>query len=243
VLDRLSSVNPKATVILSGRFDGPADKHRELALGAIKVITEWSLLESALLSLFVKMLGANPAPGAAMYAALTGSTAQNSALLALAKLSFSHDNYELFHAVLEMQKSTAKKTNKLVHWVWHYSAELPDAALLCDPKDILQHKVELKSWMDNGSNGSAPILPNKNIVVVRIKDLHEIFDEVRHLILLFMCLEMVLNGMDSPISTPLRTLLSEPTIQKELSRRRQHQRTAQEVQRQSPSQDRSENED
>jgi len=243
VLDRLSSVNPKASVIFSGRFDGPADTHRDLALGAIKVITEWSLLESLLLSLFVKMLGANPAPGAAMYAALTGSTAQNSALLALAKLSFSRDNYELFRAVLEMQKSTAKNKNKLVHWVWHYSAELPDAALLCDPKDILQHKVELKSWTDNGSNGSEPILPNKNIVVVRIKDLHEIFEEVRHLILLFMCLEMVLNGMDSPISTPLRTLLSEPAIQKELSRRRQHQRTAQEVQRQSPSQDRSENED
>jgi hypothetical protein len=113
----LSRVTHSGFIYIGNSTDNPSDHRPQLALLAMKVISAWSILESFLNGVFVQMLGANPVPAAAMYTALTGTAAQNAALRAIARVSLSHRDYELFLAILIVFRSVAKDRNKIAHWV------------------------------------------------------------------------------------------------------------------------------
>ncbi|MGH9436691.1 MAG: hypothetical protein ACRD22_02045 [Terriglobia bacterium] len=130
-----------------GTQDFSASNERpKLALAAMNIIAKWSVLEGFLSQLFVNMLGSNPYPGAAIYQALTSAAAQDAAFRAIAAIATkdsSQDEKDIFEAILKLVKNTRQRRNKIAHWVWGYSEDIPDGVLLCDPSKIMQFQVNL----------------------------------------------------------------------------------------------------
>jgi hypothetical protein len=142
----LSRVNPNATLIIGNNCDNPSDHRPEIALLAIKVIAEWSILESFLQGLFVKLLGSNPALGAAMYSSLSGTSARRDAFRAVAKLSLSPEELEIFDAIFSLYITAAKQRNNVAHWVWGYSPQIPDGVILCNPNVFMDFNVRIEQF-------------------------------------------------------------------------------------------------
>ena len=132
----------------------------------MNVIAEWSILENFMSGLFVTMLGANPGPAIAIYSALTSAAAQRDALRAVASNVMSPDELDVFDAILSLFTSAAKDRNKIAHWIWGYSTDLPDAVLLGDPKAMLAFRTAvLASTTEVDRTSALPELPKDDIFV------------------------------------------------------------------------------
>lgn len=138
----LSRVRPNAAFNLGNNIDNPSDHRPELALLAMKVIAEWSLLESFMTGVFVHMLGSNPTPALAIYTALSGSVSRGAAFKAVAKEAhLSTEEDEILDAILSLYKTAGRERNRIAHWVWGHSPEIPDGVLLCD------QQVMARTWI------------------------------------------------------------------------------------------------
>lgn len=143
----LSSLGNKISYSIGNNTDSPSTHRPQLALAAMNVLAEWSILESFLLGLFTQMLGENPRPAAAIYGALTSDTSKRAALRAVAKVALrNQQEKDVFEAILDLYKTCAKHRNKIAHWIWGWSKELPDAVLLMDPSEHMAKSVETGEW-------------------------------------------------------------------------------------------------
>lgn len=153
----LSRVAPSASVIISNAYDRVLTRHPELAVVAIEAIASWSNVESFMLDMFVQLMGGPNDRAATAYLALETQSAKTQAIRAVAESVLSSENYELLAAILAIAKSCQKSRNRLAHYVWGDSPELPDALLLADPKSLL----------------SLPLHPDR-IFVYTLRDFEEI---------------------------------------------------------------------
>ena len=113
----LARIRPDATLVLDVD-SGPSTHRPDIALLAMRVISEWSRLEEARQALFVETLGGNPKPAARMFSALSGSAAKEAALKAVAALALQGEEAEVFAAIDSLYRSAAKSRNRVAHWVW-----------------------------------------------------------------------------------------------------------------------------
>lgn len=131
--EKVSSIYPAPTISFGSRYGMAVSFNPELSLQAMRVLTEWSWLDHVLMLLFVRMLGANPIPGAAIYASFLGTATQQTALRAVAG-TLGKDHARVFEVLMAMFGSVAKDRNKIAHWLWGYASAIPDAILLIDRK-------------------------------------------------------------------------------------------------------------
>lgn len=141
----LSLVAPKAEVMLGNAGDRPIERHPFLAAVALEAIASWSNVEAFLLRLFLHLLGGNQSLASSVYLSLEGQSAKIAAIRAAAKGALSDKAEELaaLNAILAIAKTNEKDRNKLAHWSWGDSSDLPDALLLFDPRfdvDQLDYK-------------------------------------------------------------------------------------------------------
>lgn len=149
----LSNFRGKIGLISIGNSsDGPSQNRPVLGTAAMNVVAEFSILESFLIGLFVQMLGANPRPAASMYMALASEAARTAALKALADLVLDEKERSILEAILDAYKTAAKHRNKIAHWIWGYSTELPDAVLLRDPTASVVEQVAYREWEHEQEN-------------------------------------------------------------------------------------------
>lgn len=143
----LSTVPSPGNIFLGNNIDNPSDHRPPLALLAMKVIAEWSLLESFVQGFFVTMLGANPRPAARIYASLKG--AQKDALRALADLALvSQDEKDVFATILKLRDTAGRLRDRIAHGVWGHASGVPDGVLLCDPAVAMERAVTVKEYSD-----------------------------------------------------------------------------------------------
>ena len=133
---------PKASIPIGNSNDSPSHVRPQVALAAMSVIAGWSILESFVSSFFVDLLGANPAPAAAIYSVIRSEAAQKDALRAVAGTRLSDVEMDLLEAVFSVFDSAAKGRNKVAHWVWGYANEIADGVLLCNPRDFMQLQLD-----------------------------------------------------------------------------------------------------
>src|SRR5436853_6721828 len=95
----LSRVRANAREVGFTEFIWPRMSPKVMAL-ASQVIAEWALLDSYMSGIFVKMLGANPEPAAAIYGALTATATQKAAWRAVAKVTLSAEDNDYLAAIL-----------------------------------------------------------------------------------------------------------------------------------------------
>lgn len=138
---QLSRVLPNASIIIGNAGDRPLARHPEIAVLALEAIASWSNVEAFLLQLFMQLLGGNESLAASVYLALDGQSAKTNAIKGAAANALRDRQQELalLEAILAIAKTNEKDRNKLAHWTWGDSPNLPDAVLLVDPHAMLDN--------------------------------------------------------------------------------------------------------
>jgi hypothetical protein len=132
----ISHVSPNATIVIGNAGDRPLVRHQQLAVLAIEAIASWSNVESFMLNLFVQLLGGGGSLAAEIFLSLETQSAKTSAINAAAECALANDpeKLALLKGILSISKTNEKSRNKLAHWIWGDSPDLPDALLLVNPK-------------------------------------------------------------------------------------------------------------
>jgi hypothetical protein len=124
-------------------FFGHRDTMANRPQVAVKVgdcIAEWTNIESALAVFLGLLLHTDSKTALAMYSALENRAAQMRMLEAAARSKIEPDQFDLFLIVQEKFVRPLMKTrDKLAHWTWGYSPQLPNDLLLVDPSDSMVH--------------------------------------------------------------------------------------------------------
>lgn len=178
----LSKVKPSALAYLA-QPNELAERNPALALSVMRVVSSWSVLESLFGYAFVSMLGGNAEPANAIYSALSSTTTQRAALDAVAGVSLRQGEPEVFRALLKLFSTAAKGRNRVAHWLWGYSPDLPDAALLCDPAMMREHVLAtnkaLMADLRIGQGAShPPKIPLDQVLVYREQDFEDLLKQI-----------------------------------------------------------------
>lgn len=139
----LSRVAPEAGIVIGNAGDRPLARHPDLAVLAIEAIASWSNVESFMLGLFVELFGGHNSLATEVFLSLDGQAAKSAAINAAAVTVLKDRDPELrvLRAILAIVKTNEKDRNKLAHWTWGDSPNLPDAVLLVDPRTTV-HELD-----------------------------------------------------------------------------------------------------
>lgn len=175
----LNRVSPNAGVILGNIPDDTIAARPQLALKALQVISSWSHADKFMLDLYVTMLGGCNETATIAYLSLESRAAKITMINAVAKHVLDDKHIRLLNAIHKSAKSAAGTRDRIAHWLWGYSPQLPDAILLMDPR----HAVLL----DSGQSDVIDRL-SKVCIVYRgqdftkaIQDNHELCGHIRRL--------------------------------------------------------------
>lgn len=130
----LSRVAPDAHFEIGNVGTRSLAQRPALAVMAMEAIAAWSHVDSFMLKLYVELAGGEEADAAAVYLAMESSRAKATLVTVLAERKLSPDNLKLLRAIIKVSESAQKDRDKLAHWVWGTSPQLPDALLLADPR-------------------------------------------------------------------------------------------------------------
>ena len=130
----LSRVVPSATFEIGNVGLATLRRRPKLAIAAMECIASWSHVERFLLGTYVQLAGGEEADAAAVYLAMETSTAKSEAIRVLSERKLSPDHRALMQAIIRVSKACQKERDKLAHWSWGTSPELPEALLLADPR-------------------------------------------------------------------------------------------------------------
>jgi hypothetical protein len=139
----LSRVNPNATP----NWGSPNTMAFRPALAAkiAQCIAHWAEIEVFLGAFLGFLLHTNEAAAVAMYSGLENRTAQLKMINAAAKACLPIDHFDVlscfFSAIL---RPVMRERDKLAHWNWGYSEDLPDALLLAEPSYTLEGLVRVR---------------------------------------------------------------------------------------------------
>jgi hypothetical protein len=120
---------------VSGSDHALTNHNPKACLLALEVITTWSHFESFMLGTYVKIMGGKHEDAAHAYLAVEIQSAKIAMINAVARRKLDPRYCELLSDIISVAKSSQKTRDKLAHWIWGFSPELPNAFLLVNPKD------------------------------------------------------------------------------------------------------------
>jgi hypothetical protein len=165
----LSRVKPNA-ITNWGQHDTMARRPR-LAVMIAHCIAQWSEVEIHLGALLAFILHANEKAAVAMYAGVENRAAQLRLIDAAAEASLRPRHYAAISALLtSIVRPAVKERDRLAHWTWGYSNELPDALVIANPQSTLSSLMEALRHQRGLSGADVPSNFDK-IYVVRESDL------------------------------------------------------------------------
>jgi hypothetical protein len=115
--------------------DNIMDRAPEIGKLVAEVIAQWSEIEYLQGALLAYIIHTEPHTAVAMYLSLKAAHAREALLDSAAKTKLSVREYDIFSAVMAHTRSVAAQRNKLAHWCWATSPDIPEnTLLLVDPE-------------------------------------------------------------------------------------------------------------
>jgi hypothetical protein len=106
-------------------------------------IALWAEIEIFLGAFLGLLLHTNEKAAVAMYSALENRAAQLRMLIAAAEASLEPSRFEVVTAFLSsIIRPAMRERDRLAHWTWGHSDQLPDALLIAEPGHTLSHLME-----------------------------------------------------------------------------------------------------
>jgi hypothetical protein len=128
----LSKVNPNASVTW-GALDIMTSRPK-VATKIAECIAEWADVETMLGLVLAFLLDTDSKAALAIYSSIESSSAQRRMILAAAKNKVDNERFDILSVMMSaVITPVMKERNKLAHWCWAYSPEIPDCLLLCKP--------------------------------------------------------------------------------------------------------------
>jgi hypothetical protein len=124
------------------------DSRSEVTSLAMAVIAAWSHAEYEMMQIFAFLAGGAQTDAGAVYFSLEQKGAKANAINVLADRKLDPTNRGLLRAIMGIAKERQAKRDKLAHWIWGSSPQLPDAILLCNPLDMSKAGGGIPSWDD-----------------------------------------------------------------------------------------------
>lgn len=219
----LSSAKPNANIFIGNNTDSPARQRPNLALEAMNVVAEWSILEGFINGLFVNLLGANPKQSSAIFSTIRSQQGQRDAIEAVLAIALQdRDEQNIIRAIFKVYERASKVRNRICHWVWGHSPQLPDAVLLADPVAMAEFKAEVAQFTQSicfGTVNLAPPTPNhRRIYVYTQEDFRQASTKIQRAMHLAISATMELARKTPQGAPGLLQLSSEPEIHAELER-------------------------
>lgn len=196
----------------------------ELAGMAMNIVAQWAVNEVRMARILVVLLGAQSRPVIAMHSALTSTQAQMAALRAAAKTMVTDEYWNTFDAALVVVKKLAKERNRVAHWIFGYSNQVPDALLLVNPVDFIDGEVIYQEGVAKGANVLDMSLRKKGVLVYDKPEFERVYMDAllaQSMIsrLTFLCTPGIIAAQSHD------QLLNEPLIRSILDRSKRSQPT------------------
>jgi hypothetical protein len=111
--------------------------------------------------------------GTELYNSFSGASLKENGIKILARSTLRRSDYKIIDALLKVIDSQQKIRNKIVHWFWGYSEQIPDGLVLIDPKILLLRNARVQARKRAGKFATIDeaAIPFEEIYVYRIKDL------------------------------------------------------------------------
>jgi hypothetical protein len=152
--------------------------HPKVAVRIAECIAECADIETMLGLLLALLLDTNAKAALAMYGSVENRAVQRRMMLAAAEANLPSSHFDLLSVTLSASVSPVmKERDKLAHWIWGHSPELPEALLLTEPDE----KMSLHYAAIHRKITGAPESPFNpaNIFVVKEDDLLRLASRLR----------------------------------------------------------------
>jgi hypothetical protein len=139
----LSRVKPDAAFTIGAGGIRSLDHNPYLGKLAMEAIISWAHVEMSMLNIYINLMGGLDETAATAYLAVEIQSAKIAMINAVARAKLDQIYYDLLQDILFIAKRSQKMRDKLAHWIWGFSASIPDGYLLADPKQvaILAHRA------------------------------------------------------------------------------------------------------
>lgn len=192
----------------------------DLALKIANCITHWSEIEVILGAFLAFLLHANEKAALAMYTALENRAAQVRIITAAAKSRLPAEHSAVISELLSKIIGPAmKERDRIAHWNWGYSDDLPDALLLQEPAYTLRGVIE-SNHLAKGNEQQPVGVAFDHIYVITSKDLDGVLKRsyaAKRMLRIAMASVWERNSPEERAGC-LQQLSSEPQIQAALKR-------------------------
>ncbi|WP_291574345.1 hypothetical protein [Bradyrhizobium sp.] len=129
----------------------------QLAAKICHCITQWSEIEIFLGAFLGVLLHTNHQAAVAMYSGVESRAAQLRLITSAAKASVPPEHFDVFSVFLSaVVRPLMKERDKLAHWSWGYSPDLPDSLLLSDPSHTLENFMLALRTQPGVENAAVP---------------------------------------------------------------------------------------
>jgi hypothetical protein len=171
-------MNPISRVKNDARIRRTTDtmeRHPELAVLVADCISAHAEIELNLGKALAAILKADLRTAMAMYTGVQNRAAQGRMIHAAVQASsIPQEHKELFNVLhASFANPAMKQRDRLAHWVWGYSPDIPDALLFFEPTAQLEQEVELMQ------NADLSQIDMRNGFVLTKKNLEDIRDRLR----------------------------------------------------------------
>lgn len=227
----LSRVRPDAPVA----FDQPTTmvSQPQIAILIAQCIAEWSETELALGLFLAYLLGADTPAAVSMYSAVDNRAAQLRMIEAAAERKLPPAHHEIFQALmLSVIRPAMRERDRLAHWCWASTPEIPDALLIVNPQENLWQRSQLGGEMQPDFDP----MKRDHMYVVKQADLERTLMRIREAKTFSLNLGATVWSFTRPSTRAevLRKLSNEPRVQQAVLRLRKRQKSNQESHQQSP---------
>ena len=140
----LGKVKSGANYLMIGGFA----ERPEVANGIARCLANWSWVETMTSYIFLKLLGTNHKAAIALYNSFESAKGKTDAIRTLAISKLPAQELDLVKAALRLVKSHQSARDRIAHWLWGLSEDLPDAMVMLDPKLLLAKEAHLReNWL------------------------------------------------------------------------------------------------
>ena len=200
--------------------DFPLRERERLARYAMECIASFSTVESWMLNLYLDLVGGNKSDAAALFMKMESRGTRSAALAPfISRLDKKYQS--LYRAIEQLMKIRAKPRDKLAHWVWGISHDLPEALLLANPKALATLDHLSPTYSDD---------MKKEIWIYEAKDFEKIIQENNELAGFGMEFRFIVRGHPANRGDQLyQSLCAQPALAEILNRQskrdQSHQRS------------------
>jgi hypothetical protein len=163
----ISKIAPKARISFNPYW---FLERPEVAAGIGQCIMRWATVETQVSHIFTVLAGLNSEAGVELYNAFGGASLKDNSIKVLARSRLEPSDCKIIEALLKVVQSHQKIRDKIAHWYWGMSDDIPDGLILIDPKYLLARHAR---FLDFRKKGQVPLfsIDLEKIYVYRVSDL------------------------------------------------------------------------